>query len=73
MAISRSKEAPEYIAKCSFTIDTDAEKSQLPTLTTGNAEKGWGPCLHGSTCLVNSTGKVLTIRGDNSWKGLGEA
>ena len=72
MAISRAKEATEEIAVCSFTVDVEAELTQLPTLTTGNEEQGWECCLHGSSALCNGNGKLYTLRGDNTWKQFGK-
>ena len=71
--ISREKSSSEEIAVCEFTVDTVAEIAQLPTLTTGNETMGWDKCLHGSSAFVNETGDLFTIRGDNTWKKVGEA
>lgn len=70
--ISREKERAEEIAVCEFTVDSVDEIALLPTLTTGNDENGWKQCLHGSTAFVNSTGDLYAIRGDNTWKKVGE-
>ena len=70
--ISREKASTSDIAVCEFTVDSASEISQLPTLTTGNTEKGWKQCLHGSTAFVNSTGDLYAIRADNTWKKVGE-
>lgn len=72
MAISRLKDSTEEIAVCSFSVDSEAELAQLPTLTTGNIEKGWERCLHGSSALCSGNGKLYTLRGDNTWKQFGK-
>ena len=70
--ISRVKESSCEIAVCEFTVDSVAEIGALPTLTTSNDAMGWSQCLHGSTAFVNSTGDLYAIRGDNTWKKVGE-
>ena len=71
--ISREKLPSEEIGVGEFTVDTVAEIAQLPTLTTGNEVMGWDKCLHGSSAFVTATGDLYTIRGDNTWKKVGEA
>lgn len=70
--ISREKKSMSNISVCSFKVDTVAEIVELPTLTTGNAEHEWEPCLHGSTALCYEDGELYAIKGTNTWDKVGE-